>query len=128
MCMLYGIPGFIQEAAIAVLDIREQTEREMHEYCRVRRETLFRALSDIPGVTPFWPDAGMFMLLDVRKTGLGSAGFLRGLFETEKVSLLDGAAFGRETDGFVRACFAAEPAELEEAGQRIRRYAASLIG
>lgn len=128
LCMLYGIPGFIQEAAIAALDIRKNTERAMHEYCCVRRSVLFSALADIPGVTPYWPDAGMFMLLDVRKTGLGSAGFLRGLFDREKVSLLDGAAFGREADGFVRACFAAEPAELEEAGRRIRRYAASLMG
>ncbi len=126
LCMLYGIPGFIQEAAIAAMDIRVETERKMHDYCRVRRDVLYRAVADIPGVQALWPDAGMFMLLDVRGTGLGSAAFLRGLFETEKVSLLDGAAFGRETDGFLRACFAAEPAELEEAGRRIRRYAASL--
>jgi arginine:pyruvate transaminase len=127
LCMLYGIPGFIQEAAIAAMDIRHDTEREMHEYCRVRRDVLYRSVADIPGVRACWPDAGMFMLLDIRETGLSSAAFLRGLFETEKVSLLDGAAFGRETDGFVRACFAAEPAELEEAGRRIRRYAAGLI-
>ena len=127
LCMLYGIPGFVQEAAIAALDIRHETEQAMQEYCRVRRDVLYRAVTDIPGVKVCWPDAGMFMLLDVRGTGLGSAAFLRGLFESEKVSLLDGAAFGRETDGFVRACFAAEPAELEEAGRRIRRYAASLV-
>jgi arginine:pyruvate transaminase len=126
LCMLYGIPGFIQEAAIAALDHRVEIEKDMHDYCQLRRETLYRALTDIPRVKPYWPDAGMFMLLDVRETGLGSAGFLRGLFETEKVSLLDGAAFGRETDGFVRVCFAAEPAELEEAARRIRRYATSL--
>ena len=125
-CMLFGLPGFIQEAAIRALAIREQMEAQVRHYCRVRRELLFGALKDIPGIKPCWPDAGMFMLIDVRPTGLEPAEFVRRLFAAERVSLLDGAAFGRQTQGFVRACFATEEATLADAAHRIRRFCVSI--
>jgi arginine:pyruvate transaminase len=124
--MLYGLPGFVQEAAQKALEIAAEAEAKVRDYCALRRERFYRALEGLPGVRPCWPDAGMFMLLDVRATGLAAGDFVRGLYQAERVSLLDGAAFGRATEGFVRACFAAELAELDEAARRIRRYAASL--
>jgi len=124
--MLYGLPGFIQEAAVVALEQAEVVEASVREYCRVRRQVLFDALQEIPGVRPVWPDAGMFMLLDVRATGLSSDEFVRRLYRAERVSLLDGAVFGAETRGFVRVCFAVGETELAEAARRIRRFAASL--
>ncbi len=126
LCMLYGLPGFVQEAALAALAMRVEAESSVREYCRVRRELLFRSLEGIPGIRACWPDAGMFMLLDVRATGLTTDAFVRGFFASERVSLLDGAAFGRETEGFVRACFAADEAQLVEAAVRLRRYCTRL--
>ena len=125
-CMLYGLPGFIQEAACAALEMAEEAETFVRDYCRVRRDLLYRELQAIPGLTPFWPDAGMFMLLDVRATGLPTSDFVERLFAEEGVSLLDGAAFGRQTEGFVRACFAADEERLREAARRIRRFAERL--
>ena len=43
LCMLYGIPGFIQEAAIAALDIREQTERDRQMAARTQADTEYLA-------------------------------------------------------------------------------------
>ncbi len=126
LCMLYGLPGFIQEAAIAALAMREEAEASIRDYCRVRRDLFFRELKDVPGIRLCWPDAGMFMLIDVRPTGLTTAQFVRQLYDAEKVALLDGAAFGRETEGFVRACFAADEPSLVDAGARIRRFCATL--
>ena len=126
LCMLYGLPGFIQEAAIAALAMREEAEASIRDYCRVRRDLLFRELKDVPGIRLCWPDAGMFMLIDTRSTGLTTAQFVRQLYDAEKVSLLDGAAFGRETEGFVRACFAADEPSLTDAAARIRRFCATL--
>jgi aspartate/methionine/tyrosine aminotransferase len=73
------------------------------------------------------PDAGMFMLLDVRATGLSGTEFANRLYEAERVSVLDGAACGRETEGFVRACFLTDAASLLEAARRIRRFCAGLV-
>jgi arginine:pyruvate transaminase len=50
------------------------------------------------------------------------------LYRTQGVSVIDGGAFGRETSGCVRICFAAEEAALIEACRRIRRFISSLRG
>jgi aspartate/methionine/tyrosine aminotransferase len=126
-CMLYGLPGFVQEAAIQALAIADTAEAEVREYCRRRRALFHDALQGIPGIRPCMPEAGMFMLIDVRATGLGADAFVHGLFKAEGVSLLDGAVFGRETEGFVRACFAADEATLVDAAARIRRYCERLV-
>jgi bifunctional pyridoxal-dependent enzyme with beta-cystathionase and maltose regulon repressor activities len=68
----------------------------------------------------------MFALIDVRGTGLSGYDFMRGLFEAQRVSVIDGGAFGQGTRGFVRLCFATDEAELGEAIARIRRYASEL--
>ena len=67
----------------------------------------------------------MFALIDVRGTGLGSTDFAWGLFRATGVSLVDAAAFGPATAGFVRLALAAPEATLAEACRRIRGYALS---
>jgi aspartate/methionine/tyrosine aminotransferase len=125
-CMIYGLPGFIQEAALTAIGMRLEAEASVRSYCRTRRDALFGSLRDLAAARPLLPDAGMFMLLDVRASGLTSAAFVERLYEAEGVSLLDGAVFGRETEGFVRVCFATEAATLDDAARRIRRFAATL--
>lgn len=126
MCMLFGLPGFIQEAAITALGMAPAAESRVREYCRGRRDLLLAELEAAKCLSCCVPDAGMFMLIDVRRTGQTGYQFMRGLYESERVSVIDGGAFGNQTGGFVRICFAAEEALLREAGARIRRYAASL--
>jgi arginine:pyruvate transaminase len=125
-CMLYGLPGFVQEAAITALEIAEESERGMREYCQRRRELMNEGLAGIEGLRPYLPDAGMFMLADIRGLGLSGAQFVRGLYDAERVSVLDGAVFGQCTEGFVRLCFAMEERDVREACTRIRRYCGSL--
>jgi aspartate/methionine/tyrosine aminotransferase len=125
--MLYGLPGFVQEAAQKALEIATEAESAARDYCGQRRERFYHALEGLPGVRPCWPDAGMFMLLDVRATGLTAGDFVRGLYRAERVSLLDGAAFGHATEGFVRACYAAEEPTLRDAAARIHRFCAGLV-
>ncbi len=125
-CMLYGLPGFVQEAAVTALAMAEECEGQVREYCRGRRELLFRGLQEIARIRPCWPQAGMFMLIDVRDLGLSSEDFVHQLYRAEGVSLLDGAAFGAAAQGFVRACFATDEAVLVEATRRIRRFCEAL--
>ena len=126
MCMLFGLPGFIQEAALTALGASTAAESRIGEYCALRRDFVRAQLAGIAGVGCVVPDAGMFMLLDVRATGLSGYDFMRRLYVEERVSLLDGGAFGAGTSGFVRLCFATDEATLREAALRIRRFAASL--
>ena len=69
----------------------------------------------------------MFLLLGVEKTGLTSQEFSKRLYEQEKVSTLDGGAFGASTEGTLRLSFAVSGELIEKGGARIRRFAESLL-
>jgi arginine:pyruvate transaminase len=126
-CMLFGLPGFIQEAAVTALGVADAAEYRIREYCAARRDFLLAGLDGVRGLKCFVPDAGMFMLVDVRDTGLSGYDFMCELYRAERVSVLDGGAFGRETAGFVRVCFATDEALLRQAIVRIRRFVATLV-
>jgi aspartate/methionine/tyrosine aminotransferase len=126
-CMLFGLPGFIQEAAVTALSVADAAESRIREYCAARRDFLLAGLDGIRGLTCFRPDAGMFLLVDVRGTGLSGYDFMCELYRTERVSVLDGGAFGRATSGCVRVCFATDEAILRQAIVRIRRFVETLV-
>lgn len=128
MCMLFGLPGFIQEAAITALSIAPEAERRIRDFCNARLGRFVAGLAGIPHVRAQTPEAGMFMLVDVRDTGLTGYEFMRALYRSEGVSVMDGAAFGRQTEGFVRVCFATGEAEIDSACARIRRFCSSGLG
>jgi aspartate/methionine/tyrosine aminotransferase len=122
MCMLFGLPGFIQEAALVALAMAPEAESSIRDFCRRRCELLVHALQDVSGIRLCPPQAGMFMLVDVRGSGHSGREFMRALYESQRVSVMDGGAFGRETEGFVRICFATGEATLIEACRRIRAF------
>ena len=68
------------------------------------------------------PEAGMFLLIDVRGTGMSASDFAWGLLRQEGVSVLDATAFGPSAAGFVRLSYTLGEAELAEACVRIRRF------
>ena len=122
MCMLFGMPGFIQEAAITALSMAEEAEKRIRDYCNLRRSHLAAGLAGIPKLRPFIPEAGMFMLVDVRETGLSGYEFMRALYASQRVSVMDGAAFGRMTADFVRICFATDETTIDNACARLRDF------
>ncbi len=126
-CMLFGLPGFVQEAAVTALSGSAAAESLVREYCAVRRSLLLTGLEGVRGLECRIPDAGMFMLVDVRGTGLSGYEFMHALYRAERVSVLDGGAFGKETSGFVRVFFATDEARLREAIVRIRRFVDGLM-
>jgi arginine:pyruvate transaminase len=126
LCMLYGLPGFIQEAAITALDMADDAERRMRSYCERRAALMLEHLQGIPGIRPLPPQAGMFMLIDVRDSGLDGAAFAQGFFDRHGVSTIAGSAFGTQTRDCVRLSFAVEEPLIVEACTRLRRYCADL--
>jgi arginine:pyruvate transaminase len=121
-CMLFGLPGFVQEAAVTALGAADSAEARIRDYCAHRRDCLLQGLEGIAGLRCAVPDAGMFLLVDVRGTGLSGYDFMCELYRCERVSVLDGGAFGASTRDFVRICFATDEAQLREAIVRIRRF------
>ncbi|WP_375740135.1 aminotransferase class I/II-fold pyridoxal phosphate-dependent enzyme [Pseudomonas boanensis] len=124
--MLYGLPGFVQEAALAAVLAYDDVTQGMRDIYRRRRDLVVDALSGCTPLKVLAPEAGMFVLLDVRETGFSSLDFAWRLFRETGVSVLDAAAFGPAAEGFVRLSFTLGEEQLAEACARIRRFAAGL--
>lgn len=127
LCMLYGLPGFIQQAALTAFEHRHPIVDDMREVYRQRRALVHARLRDVPGLRCLLPDAGMFMMMDVRGTGLTANDFAWRLLREQGVSVLDASAFGDAAEGFVRIGFVVQEARLEAACERIAALAGSLM-
>lgn len=68
----------------------------------------------------------MFIMADVRGSGLDGWTFARRLLDDEGVSTMPGESFGPAGAGHVRISLAVEDEQLREAGMRIARLARSL--
>ncbi|MEO0635320.1 MAG: aminotransferase class I/II-fold pyridoxal phosphate-dependent enzyme [Pseudomonadota bacterium] len=126
LCMLYGLPGFIQEAAIVALQQAGAAADEMREIYRKRRDLVVELLNGTPQIEVLAPESGMFVLLGVRGAGLDAEQFTKELYEAEKVSLLNGGAFGPNAAGFARLSFTGNEEQIREGCARIRRFAEGL--
>lgn len=126
LCMLYGLPGFVQQAAEHALRHCAADVERMREIYRQRRDLLFEAFSAMPGLQPLLPDAGMFIMVNVLGTGLSSHEFASELYHATGVSVLDATAFGASAAGYVRVSYTVNEAELEQACRRIGQFVESL--
>ncbi len=122
LCMLYGLPGFVQRAALEALTHGAPAVTEMRARYRARRDRVVSNLRARLGDLCRPPEAGMFALLDVRPSGLDSGEFCAALFREERVSLLDAGAFGPSAAGYVRVSFTLDEAMLDEGCARICRF------
>ena len=68
----------------------------------------------------------MFLMVDVKDTGLETSEFVQQLYQFAGVSVLDATAFGASAEGFVRVSYATGEAELVEACRRIAGFVESL--
>jgi arginine:pyruvate transaminase len=126
LCMLYGSPGFVQDAGIVALEQEHAEVPGMVTALRVRRDNLHRMLAQVPNLSVELPEAGMFLMVDISRTGLSASDFAFGLLDAERVSVLPGAAFGPQVANYVRINLGAPDSELDEAGRRIAAYAQQL--
>ncbi|MEX3666877.1 pyridoxal phosphate-dependent aminotransferase [Paraburkholderia phenoliruptrix] len=126
LAMLYGLPGFIQQAALTALADKARIVADMREIYRRRRDVVLEHLSRIPRLRCLLPEAGMFMMVDVSGTGLDTVDFTWRLFRAQGVSVLDASAFGETANGFVRLGFVVDEARLADACRRIAAFVATV--
>ncbi len=144
LAMLYGLPGFVQEGAVAALTEAGSTPATMRDRYRRRRDLVVSRLEGLADdglpIRVLTPAAGMFVMVDVsglapalvgvetKRPGSASAAFAESLFTGAAVSVLDGGAFGEAADGWVRVSLCVDDERLAEAVDRIvdhvRRLAA----
>ncbi|MNO78881.1 Arginine--pyruvate transaminase AruH [compost metagenome] len=126
MAMLFGLPEFVMQAACVALEQDLPEVRRMRETYRQRRDRVCAALEDCPGLRVHRPAGGMFVMIDIRATGLSAQAFAQRLLLEEGVSLLPGDAFGPSAAGHVRMGLVLEVEVLEEASSRVAALARSV--
>jgi arginine:pyruvate transaminase len=126
LAMLYGLPGFIQQAALTALQNKAEIVAGIREIYRRRRDVVFERLHRVPGLRCLLPEAGMFMMVDVSGTGFDTVDFTWQLFREKGVSVLDASAFGDTAKGFVRLGLVVDEARLVDACERIAAFVEGL--
>jgi arginine:pyruvate transaminase len=126
LSMVYGLPGFVMEAALVAVNAHDEVTAGMREIYQRRRNLVVTGLQDCASIAVLKPDAGMFVLLDIRATGLSSLDFAWRLLREGGVAVLDAAAFGQPSQGFVRLSFTVSDEHLTQACLRIKAFVNTL--
>lgn len=122
LCVLYGLPGFVQQAAIVALEQGDEITERFRRIYRHRRDLVVGRLSEIPDLRVLTPEAGMFAMVDIRDTGLSSGDFAWRLLADQGVSVLDGSAFGSSAAGYLRLSYTLDDDRLADACHRIDAF------
>ena len=126
LCMLYGLPGFVQQGAEAAFDAGEEIIADMRDTYQRRRDKAYAILSRIQSMRCHLPASGMFLMADIRPTGLDCNTFAWRLFEEHHVAVLNAEPFGACAEGHLRIAFTIGEEEMEEACRRIAGFVESL--
>ncbi|MBM3569560.1 MAG: pyridoxal phosphate-dependent aminotransferase, partial [Alphaproteobacteria bacterium] len=126
LAMAYGGPRFTQEGALAVLADEPNEVAALRADYRRRATMLSSILADAPKCRVVPPEGGMFVMLDVRATGLGSEGFAQRLLERHGVAVLPCDGFGASGQGLLRISLTLADDRLAEAGRRMVALARSI--
>jgi polar amino acid transport system ATP-binding protein/arginine:pyruvate transaminase len=118
----YGLPAFVQAAALTALTEHRDAFIPMKETYRRRRDLCTEILKSASSLRVLTPDAGMYLMVDVSAVSGTSASFVRSLYEATGVSVLDAGAFGSSSEGWVRLSFTISDDDLAEACRRIVRF------
>ncbi|QQN65470.1 pyridoxal phosphate-dependent aminotransferase [Bradyrhizobium diazoefficiens] len=123
LCSTYGTPSFLQDAAVVALEQFPDGLPQLQATYRRRRDRLCNWMDAIPALSCHRPEGGMFVMLDVRATGLSAYEFAMSLVVEEGVAMLPADGFGESAAGHLRINLGAADAEIDEAAVRLRRYA-----
>jgi arginine:pyruvate transaminase len=125
-CLLYGCPTFIQDAAVVALSREFDEIAVMRQAFRDRRDRVAELVNQVPHVHCLRPEGSMFLMIDVRDSGLTSIDFAERWLEAEGVCALPCDGFGPSGAGFLRISLSAPLETLEEACARLDRFARGL--
>ena len=104
---------------VAWSDDAETARAGFRETFRSRRDDLFKLIREELGLRAVTPDGAFYTMLDVHEFG-PSMKVAEALLE-QGVITVPGAAFGSESEGFLRVSFCADHDTLAEGVQRIKR-------
>lgn len=114
-------PAFVQEAGVVAVRDGEAFTRDLVARLKGARDHLVRALGALPGVDVHTPEGAMYVFFRLAGT-TDSLALCKRLVREAGLGLAPGSAFGDEGEGFVRWCYACDPARLDEGVRRLRGF------
>ncbi len=114
-------PIMAQKAAIEALRHGEGEMRKMVENYNYRRKLMLNGFRQV-GLSCFEPRGAFYCFPSIKNSGMNSEDFCEKLLKEEKVAVVPGNAFGNCGEGYIRCCYAASVANIEEAIERMGRF------
>ncbi|QUJ77822.1 pyridoxal phosphate-dependent aminotransferase [Sulfitobacter albidus] len=120
----YGVPGFIQDAAEFALGLGADFEAEVAEPFR-RRRALAQNLLATQNTVGLIPSAGaMYLMLDIRSTGLSGEDFALALLDAHHIAVMPGESFGAAAAGHLRVAMTIDDDRFIDALRTLCSFAA----
>ncbi|SLN14500.1 pyridoxal phosphate-dependent aminotransferase [Pseudooctadecabacter jejudonensis] len=98
----YGVPGYIQDAALFALNQGPVLEDEVAAPFRRRRAVTEALLSGQNTVKASPTQGAMYAMLDIRSTGMTGNDFANALLDAHLIATMPGESFGQAGAGHVR--------------------------
>ena len=124
--LLFGSPQFLQDATAFALANEFAETKKMQELYVARAKALIEGLGGNNRVFARMPEGGMFVMVDVRKTGLSGEDFAFRLLREKGVVTMPGESFGKAGAGHLRVALTVDEAEIKDAALRIAALAAAV--
>jgi arginine:pyruvate transaminase len=122
----YGVPGFVQDAAEFALGRGEAFEAAVAAPFRRRRDIAMRLVAGQGAVRAVPAGGAMYVMLDVRASGLSGEEFAGRLIDEERIAVMPGESFGAAAAGHVRVALTIGDAAFEAAFGRLLAFAGRL--
>ncbi|AXI44354.1 pyridoxal phosphate-dependent aminotransferase [Sulfitobacter sp. SK011] len=122
----YGVPGFIQDAAAFALTQGEAVETEVAAPFRRRRALAKKVLAAQNAVALVPAQGAMYLMLDVRSTGMTGEAFANALLDAHHIAVMPGESFGQSAAGHIRVAMTIEDGAFETALRTLCAFAEGL--
>jgi arginine:pyruvate transaminase len=122
----YGVPGYIQDAATFALQQGAAAEESVAAPFRRRRDLVLDILRAQPSVAAIPAQGAMYLMLDIRATGLSGRAFAEALLDDQGIAVMPGESFGASAAGHVRLALTVEDARLAQAVRALCAFSAGL--
>ena len=124
--MLFGSQPFLEDAAAFALDNHFPEVDAMKRDYERRAKAIVAGLKGAKKVSARMPEGGMFVMVDVRGTGLSGEDFAWKLLKEENVVTMPGESFGAGGAGHLRLALTVGEDQIKDACKRIARLAERL--
>jgi arginine:pyruvate transaminase len=123
----YGVAGFVQDAASFALSQGKVFEEEIAAPFKRRREIALNIVQGFPNIPMIAPRGGMYLILDVRKTGLSGIEFANRLLDERSIAVMPGESFGDSAAGHIRVAMTIADDRFGDALRGLCEFAESLM-